>query len=197
MIDPALWSAIHRVAASDEPVLVRGDGAIARELVARIIHDHSLRRSAPFEARNASTLAAAVVEANSHGPPAITASAGTLFIEEIGVLDPAALENLLVHVPDGVRVVVTAGRAVSPEIEQLLARRLFARIELAPLPNPVEDAELDLRKNLECLERRLLRRALELSRGNRAQAARLLGIRRALLYARMKHLAIEDLRPRS
>ncbi|HEX5749690.1 MAG TPA: sigma-54 dependent transcriptional regulator [Archangium sp.] len=56
-----------------------------------------------------------------------------------------------------------------------------------PLP---EDSDLDLTRNLERLERRLLERALESAKGNRAQAARLLGIRRALLYARMKHLGL-------
>jgi DNA-binding NtrC family response regulator len=40
------------------------------------------------------------------------------------------------------------------------------------------------------LERDLIERALVTSRGNRAQAARLLGIRRALLYARMRHLGV-------
>jgi DNA-binding NtrC family response regulator len=50
------------------------------------------------------------------------------------------------------------------------------------------ESELDLRGNLERLERSLIARALEMARGNRAHAARLLGIRRALLYARMKHL---------
>lgn len=56
----------------------------------------------------------------------------------------------------------------------------------------LDDADLDLRSNLERVERRLIERALTLAKGNRAQAARLLGIRRALLYARMKHLRFAD-----
>jgi DNA-binding NtrC family response regulator len=51
-------------------------------------------------------------------------------------------------------------------------------------------SDVDLRRNLEQLERQLIERALHTAQGNRAQAARLLGIRRALLYARMKHLGI-------
>ena len=54
----------------------------------------------------------------------------------------------------------------------------------APLPS------LDLRQNLEHLERALIERALAVAKGNRAHAARLLGIRRALLYARLKHLGM-------
>ena len=61
-------------------------------------------------------------------------------------------------------------------------------IPAARLPNAPED--LDLRANLERLERKLISRALEVAKGNRALAARLLGIRRALLYDRMRHLGI-------
>ncbi len=54
--------------------------------------------------------------------------------------------------------------------------------------SPRED--LDLRRNLDCLERALIERALVVAGGNRARAARLLGIRRALLYARLKKIGI-------
>jgi DNA-binding NtrC family response regulator len=69
-------------------------------------------------------------------------------------------------------------------------------LQLAPQkhgssPDP-GGADLDLRTNLERVERSLILRALAVAGGNRAQAARLLGIRRALLYARMKHLRLED-----
>jgi two-component system response regulator AtoC len=53
---------------------------------------------------------------------------------------------------------------------------------------PVPVSDLDLRRNLEGLERQLIQQALDRAQGNRAEAARLLGIRRALLYARMKAL---------
>lgn len=49
---------------------------------------------------------------------------------------------------------------------------------------------LDLRENIDRLTRRLIETALERSGGNRAQAARLLGIRRALLYERMMQLGL-------
>jgi DNA-binding NtrC family response regulator len=56
---------------------------------------------------------------------------------------------------------------------------------------PHEGGCLSLRPHLEHVERRLIERALFQAAGNRAHAARLLGIRRALLYARMKHLKLE------
>jgi len=50
--------------------------------------------------------------------------------------------------------------------------------------------DLTLRPALANLEREYIRRALERSGGNRAEAARLLGIARPQLYARMKELGI-------
>jgi DNA-binding NtrC family response regulator len=64
------------------------------------------------------------------------------------------------------------------------------------LPHPgasvtvMPNVSLDLRENIDLLTRRLIETALERSSGNRAQAARLLGIRRALLYERMLQLGL-------
>lgn len=64
------------------------------------------------------------------------------------------------------------------------------------LPHPgasvtvMPNVSLDLRENIDHLTRRLIETALERSSGNRAQAARLLGIRRALLYERMLQLGL-------
>ncbi|MBL9109053.1 MAG: sigma-54-dependent Fis family transcriptional regulator [Myxococcales bacterium] len=61
----------------------------------------------------------------------------------------------------------------------------------APGEPPTQGPEdLELRSNLERLERKLIERSLEVAKGNRALAARLLGIRRALLYDRMRHFGI-------
>jgi DNA-binding NtrC family response regulator len=54
----------------------------------------------------------------------------------------------------------------------------------------LDDGDLDVRRHVERLERSLIQRALALSKGNRAQAARRLGMRRATLYARMKYFGI-------
>ncbi len=56
---------------------------------------------------------------------------------------------------------------------------------------PIAD-DLDLRRNLERLERELIARALDRAHGTRAEAARILGIRRAQLYARMLHLGMRE-----
>ncbi|HSY21527.1 MAG TPA: sigma-54 dependent transcriptional regulator [Polyangiaceae bacterium] len=51
-------------------------------------------------------------------------------------------------------------------------------------------SDLDLRRNLETVERDLIKQALARAQGNRAEAARLLGIHRPLLYARMRALGL-------
>ncbi len=66
----------------------------------------------------------------------------------------------------------------------LPAQRANERDELLP-----ED-DLHLATHVARTERRVITRALEVAKGNRAHAARLLGIRRALLYARMKELGL-------
>jgi DNA-binding NtrC family response regulator len=75
-----------------------------------------------------------------------------------------------------------------------LSRAEVLDVDDLQLPRPTVTAasenDLDLRRNLERLERQLIERALLGAQGNRAQAARLLGIRRAPLYARMKHLGM-------
>ncbi len=74
------------------------------------------------------------------------------------------------------------------------ARGPAALAPAAP-PAPAERQDLDLRMNLEKLERELIETALSRAQGNRALAARLLGIRRALLYARILHLGMRGAEP--
>ncbi len=54
-----------------------------------------------------------------------------------------------------------------------------------------DGGDLDLHRSVEALERKLIDRALRRAQGNRAEAARLLGIARPQLYAKMKDLGIE------
>jgi DNA-binding NtrC family response regulator len=67
-----------------------------------------------------------------------------------------------------------------------------ARVAKVAHPVPTLGEDLDLRQNLERLERELIARALDRAHGNRAEAARILGIRRAQLYARMLHLGMRE-----
>jgi two-component system response regulator AtoC len=70
-----------------------------------------------------------------------------------------------------------------------LALPLPATVTVAGPEWPLQD-DLHLATHVARTERRVIARALEVAKGNRAQAARLLGIRRALLYTRMKELGL-------
>ena len=53
------------------------------------------------------------------------------------------------------------------------------------------DDDLDIHRNLRAAERQLVLKALDRATGNRAEAARLLGIARTQLYAKMRALDIK------
>lgn len=72
-------------------------------------------------------------------------------------------------------------------IDTALLEKLLGAAEEAPNPPP----GLDLGRNVSELESRLIRQALEKTRGNRSRAAELLGISRPTLYAKITEYGIE------
>ncbi len=298
-----VWKAIGRASASDAPVLITGESGVGKELVARMIHDHSERRAGPLVAVNVAALAPTLVESELFGHErgaftgALTrregrfeaAEGGTLFLDEVADIDAALQTKLLRVLEDGgfervgtnarlqssARVIAATSRALDatppPLREDLYYRLSVVRIEVPPLrqrrmdipllvdlclqrrgdgrravseeamrwlvnqpwpgnvrqlfhvveracvmsasevldvvdfggdlaarsvdADPVEASQalgsLDLRERVEALERSLIGKALERANGNRTEAARLLGIRRALLYAKLQQYAID------
>jgi DNA-binding NtrC family response regulator len=163
----AVWKAIGRVAGSSASVLVVGETGTGKELVARAIHEHSTRAAEPFVAVNLASLAATLLESElfGHEKGAFTgatarragrfeiAGAGTIFLDEIGDLDPALQTKLLRVLQDGTyervgggetlksaaRVVAATNKPVKPtEAGATLRQDLYFRlavveIELPPL----------------------------------------------------------------
>lgn len=139
----AVYAQIRQLAPGDAPVLVRGSGGTGKELVARAIHDLSLRKDGPFVALNCSAPPDALAEPGLPGrgrdAPADArrprsgffgaADGGTLFLDEIGDLPAASqakLLNLLARVKSsragsGTRIIA----ATSRDLEGLIAKRLF------------------------------------------------------------------------
>ena len=93
-----LLEQVRSVAGSDAPVLLSGETGTGRELLARYIHDVSLRRSGPFLTTNCASFQANELEAELFGAqktaaPAATrartgvlemAQGGTLFLDALG-----------------------------------------------------------------------------------------------------------------
>jgi DNA-binding NtrC family response regulator len=105
----ALYQQIERVAATDAPVLITGEGGTGKELVARTLHALSARRGRPFVPVNCGAIVPELVEAElfGHEKGSFTgaaerragyfehASGGTLFLDEIGEMSPPMQVKLL------------------------------------------------------------------------------------------------------
>jgi PAS domain S-box-containing protein len=104
-----VYSLLESVAQSDSSVLITGESGTGKELVARAIHLHSDRKSAPFVAINCNAFAESLIESElfGHEKGAFTgaiknktgrfelAKDGTLFLDEIGDLSSQIQVKLL------------------------------------------------------------------------------------------------------
>ncbi|MCS6873713.1 MAG: sigma-54 dependent transcriptional regulator [Pyrinomonadaceae bacterium] len=100
---------ILKVARSNSTVLIRGESGTGKELIARAIHQNSLRSNAIFQAVNCAAINENLLESElfGHEKGAFTgavsekkglfevADGGTLFLDEIGELDTSLQAKLL------------------------------------------------------------------------------------------------------
>lgn len=100
---------ISRVAPTESTVLIRGETGTGKELVARAIHDQSLRAGKPYVAINCGALPESLIESElfGHNKGSFTgadahrtglfevAHGGTVFLDEIGELPKAVQAKLL------------------------------------------------------------------------------------------------------
>ncbi|MFH7320394.1 sigma 54-interacting transcriptional regulator [Desulfurivibrio sp. D14AmB] len=105
---------IHRVAASNATVLLRGESGTGKTMVAKAVHHNSKRAAGPFITVNCSALPESLLESElfGHERGAFTgahetrkgrfelAEGGTLFLDEIGELSTAVQIKLLSVVQD-------------------------------------------------------------------------------------------------
>ena len=178
---------IDKVAPTDSSVLILGETGTGKELVARRIHDLSLRVAMPFVAVNCGALPEQVVESElfGHRKGAFTgadvsrkgllevANGGTLFFDELGELDKAMQVKLLRFLESGevrrvgeneafhvdVRIVCATNRPIPDMIAAGAFREdLFFRINTFEIPLP---ALRERKEDIPALAKALIARHLK------------------------------------
>jgi two-component system, NtrC family, nitrogen regulation response regulator NtrX len=156
---------VERVAASETRVCILGETGTGKELVARTLHEKSVRHAGPFVTLNCAAVPAELIESElfGHEKGAFTGAAarhagkfeqahhGTLFLDEIGDMPLAMQAKLLRVLEEGevervggdrpvavdVRVLVATHRDLDELLRQGSFRRdLYHRIYVFPLRLP-------------------------------------------------------------
>ena len=160
-----VYARIHQLAASEIPMLIRGEAGSGKELIASAIHYHSPRAGGPLVRVSCLALSEALIESELFGhergayagapyrkPGRIEeAEGGTLFLDEIGDFSPAIQIRLLRLIQDreyermggsqvrkaNVRVIAATSRDLEIAVQAGRFRQdLYYRINVFPIHLP-------------------------------------------------------------
>ncbi|MCG5051875.1 MAG: sigma-54 dependent transcriptional regulator [Myxococcales bacterium] len=156
---------VEQVADTDASVLIRGETGTGKEVVARLVHAASERRTGPFVAVNMAAIPDPLAESEllghtrgaftgaerSRPGKIVAAEAGTLFLDEIGDMSKALQSKLLrvlqerevqpLGATEPVRVNVRIIAATHRNLEQMVRddefrEDLFYRLDVIPIELP-------------------------------------------------------------
>lgn len=178
----------QQVAMTDAPVLINGETGTGKEVLAQALHDWSPRHSQPFLKINCAAIPENLIESELFGHVVgaftgaskprpgrfLAANGGTLLLDEIGDMPPAAQAKLLRVLQEGtfepvgsdrtVKVDVRILAATHQNLDQLVAagrfrQDLYYRLDVFPLMIPPlrerrEDLHLLALEILESIARR-------------------------------------------
>jgi len=130
-----LLELVARVAPTDASVLITGESGTGKELIAEAVHRNSRRRDAPFVKVNLGGISATLFESEmfGHVRGAFTdarqdrkgrfeiADRGTIFLDEIGELDPGSQVKLLRVLQDRTYEVLGSSRTRSADVRVIAA----------------------------------------------------------------------------
>ncbi len=175
--DPQMLDVLNMVrliAQTDSTVLVQGESGTGKELIARAIHEHSLRAGQPFVAVNCAALPEGLVESElfGHEKGAFTgaiakragklelAHGGTILLDEVSEMAKPLQAKLLRTIQErevvrvggdypfkvDVRIIATTNRNLSEEVDNGNFREdLFYRLRVIPMfLPPLREREDDI-----------------------------------------------------
>ncbi len=130
-----IFEVLRRVAPTNIAVLIEGPSGTGKELLARAIHDNSLRHSKPFRPVNCAGLSETLLESElfGHVKGAFTgantdrkglfevADKGTLFLDEIGDMPLNMQAKLLRVIEDGMVIPVGSNKPVVVDVRIISA----------------------------------------------------------------------------
>ncbi|SIN84137.1 sigma-54-dependent transcriptional regulator [Chitinophaga niabensis] len=136
--DPAMLQileTIGRVAGTDASILIMGESGTGKELIAEAVHQNSLRRNKPFIKVNLGGISTTLFESEmfGHVRGAFTdarydrtgrfemAHKGTIFLDEIGDLDPGSQVKLLRVLQDRTYEVLGSSRTKTVDVRVVCA----------------------------------------------------------------------------
>ncbi len=160
-----MFRLIQDVAPTDSTVLIQGESGTGKELVARAIHNRSLRATKPFVVINCSAYPATLLESElfGHEKGAFTgatrqrmgrfeqADGGTVFLDEISEVEPSAQVKLLRvlqtqkferlggdrSIKVDVRIIAATNRVLLDEVREGRFREdLYYRLDVVPVHLP-------------------------------------------------------------
>ncbi len=161
----AVVAQTNRVAMTDSTVLIQGETGTGKELVARALHEESLRASGPFIAINCAAIPDGLIESELFGyergaftgadsmkrGKAEMADSGTLFLDEIGEMKPEIQPKLLRFLEErifyrvggvrpietDVRIIAATNRNLEVEVEEERFRKdLLYRLNVVTILTP-------------------------------------------------------------
>jgi two-component system, NtrC family, nitrogen regulation response regulator NtrX len=141
----ALIDKIDKVAATPARVLISGENGTGKELVARALHRQSPRRDKPFIEVNCAAIPGELIESELFGhmrgsfTGAVSdragkfeqANSGTLFLDEVGDMSPAAQAKVLRVLQDGVVTRIGGAKPISVDVRVLSATNKALEAEIA------------------------------------------------------------------
>jgi two-component system response regulator HydG len=130
-----IFEVLRRVAPTNISVLIEGESGTGKELLARAIHDNSLRRNKPFRPINCAGLTETLLESElfGHAKGAFTgatsdrkglfeiADKGTLLLDEIGDMPLNMQAKLLRVIEDGIVIPVGSHKQIMVDVRIISA----------------------------------------------------------------------------